>query len=322
MYSRKRKYIVEEPDEEGQVIKRPTYQYSDLINYGTNALTQGISYLGKRAFSALKDNLSIGHRLFTDRNFGDYILQGGRANQYTGKPYRIEQPTPIAIEQPKKLPYRFETPPRKSYTKPMATSFYNYRYSHPNSERRTAYAPSYFKTFHATKPGQGELKNHDTTFSNITVTTSTAIQDLCAIAQGDTVLTRDANKILIVGFKVRVIFNPGATDDSNWIRFMIMQSRHTPLILTDLPQNAIDYPDTNKMKVWKDFVIPLWTTGDNTGRKVTYKDFYIRVNQYCYYEGAASTDVIGNNFVVGYVSSSAANGPTLNGCIRTLFREV
>ncbi len=159
--------------------------------------------------------------------------------------------------------------------------------------------------------------------------TTPQILHLSATAQGDTLASRDGNKIKAFSIQLKGCVSINASAVSTLTRFLVFldhANTGTPPVITDLFSSAASFtngesrvsdPQSNsRFIVLKDIII----LQSDQGPKISKVNFYKRLHHHIKYIGAATTDEGMGTVWVFQASNEATNDPVVN--VKSTFKWI
>jgi len=168
-----------------------------------------------------------------------------------------------------------------------------------------------------------ELKYHDTSMT-LDATTSGAIVAVASVNTGDTVSTRDANKISVKSFEIRMLFEKEDIAPNAAIRVMLIRNRNcnqttlaaiTSVLDSITVQSLRETDGMSRFDVLMDKTFVINQTADTAGclQKYFFKK-YVKVNEYDSITsyGGGSTIPVTNDYNIIYFSDIASGATDIN----------
>jgi len=172
-----------------------------------------------------------------------------------------------------------------------------------------------------------EYKKLDQAFSAVAISTTASKTLLNGMAQGDTLTTRDGNRIRMLGLYGCLDFTQNSSATQTFLRIIIVLDKQanaalfgSGVLLTNDAVTEVWNPNTAQRFIRLfDKSISLSING-SSARQVRFK---IKLGQHVFYSANNGTiaDIQTNALVIYMVSSEATNAPAVTGNIRLTFLD-
>lgn len=169
-------------------------------------------------------------------------------------------------------------------------------------------------------------KFHITTNVAGNVTTTTSVNHLTAVAQGDADPGRSGNSILVRGLSYNYTFTISPSAVASQCRVVVVQDKQqvgdtapawTDVFTAATPESLMNVNTLGRFSILYDKVHVL----TQTGRQSLTLRGYMKMYSHCRYNGANSTDIQKNGVYLMLVSNEATNVPTIASNWRIFYHD-